>query len=182
MTFFTHWKSCHGSRAKITATARTNERICRHGISALCLAAVFLVGCYFLQPRSDYIGQASFPKGDAIEITSVKRTKEEMVVKGRYNLVSADNAMLMLSISSPSRKSVPIAPEQQMPISRGRGDFELAHPDLYPGFPHVTMYSTSNKPFAGGYSTNNRPFAGVYFGSKAEALKSRKLRLGYDRN
>ena len=128
------------------------------------------------ESRSDfYIGQASFPKGDSIEITSVERTPERMTVKGHYNLVSHDQATLALYITSTNR-NVPEDATQRMQISKGRGDFELSRSHLYPGLHHVTMYSL-------GADGKSKPFAGVYFGNQNEAREEAKLdlmALGYD--
>ncbi len=115
--------------------------------------------------RSDYIGQTWFPQGDSIEITSVDRTPEKMVVKGRYNLVSHDNALLALYITTSTNKPVPEDASQRMQISKGQGDFELIHPYLkkaLPGLPHVSMYA------------DGHPFASLYFGNQAEALEESK--------
>jgi len=108
-----------------------------------------------------YIGQASFPEGDSIEITSVKRTKDRMTVKGHYNLVSRDNAELALYITS-TNKNVPEDPQQRLQIAKGRGDFELIDSHLVPGLPHASMY------------TDGGSFAALYFGTKAEALEESK--------
>ena len=138
-------------------------------------------GLYVLRQNGEanpnfYIGQASFPKGDSIEITSVERSPKRMVVKGHYNLVSHDNALLALRCTSTNGANVPEDPTQRTWISKGRGDFELSRSHLYPGLHHVTMYS----PGADGKS---KPFAGVYFGNQNEAREEAKLdlmALGYD--
>jgi hypothetical protein len=114
--------------------------------------------------KSDYIGQAYFPKDDSIEITSIKRTKDQMTVKGHYNLVSHDQATLALYITSTNR-NVPEDKEQRMEISKGQGDFELTHRHLVPGWPYVSMYADGGS------------FAALYFGTKAEALEESKLDL-----
>jgi uncharacterized protein (TIGR03435 family) len=118
-----------------------------------------------------YIGQSAFPHGDSIEITSVSRIQEKMVVKGHYNLISADRAQLALFMTSTNRSSDSYTDQRQWTeIAKGRGDFELFHPHLYPGLPHVTMYTLD---------TNGAPFAGVYFGTKDEAAEERKLDPGF---
>jgi len=104
------------------------------------------------QNASFYIGQTSFPKGDSIEITSVRRTKEQLIVKGHYNLVSTDRAQLGLHITTSSTNGTPTDPKQWMQISKGQGDFELTHPHVVPGLPHLNMY-----PVEGG-----GPFAELY--------------------
>jgi serine/threonine protein kinase/tetratricopeptide (TPR) repeat protein len=119
--------------------------------------------------QSNYIGQAYFPGGDSIEITSVDRTDRRMVVRGHYNLVSHDKALLALYCSSTNRNPHEDA-SQRMQISRGRGDFELSRSHLYPGLHHVTMYSLG---------ATGKPFAGVYFGSREEAREEAKLDLSY---
>jgi hypothetical protein len=124
-------------------------------------------GLYVLRQNGEanpnfYIGQASFPKGDSIEITSVERTPERMVVKGHYNLVSHDQALLALYITTSTNIRVPEDSQQRMQISKGRGDFELIHSHLVPGLPHVWMYA------------DGETLANLYFGTKAEALEENK--------
>jgi tRNA A-37 threonylcarbamoyl transferase component Bud32/signal peptidase I len=111
-----------------------------------------------------YIGQTYFPKGDSIEITSVNRSSDRMVVQGHYNLVSHDQAMLALYITS-TNNSGPDDAAQRKRISKGRGDFELIHSHPVPGLPHLAMV-------AGG--TN---FASLYFGTQAEAAEESKMNL-----
>jgi serine/threonine protein kinase len=128
-------------------------------------------GLYVLRRNGEaipdfYIGQTSFPKGDFIAITSVKRSTNRMVVKGHYNLVSHDQATLALYITSTNR-NVPEDSQQRMQISKGRGDFELTHRHLVPGWPHVSMYADGGS------------FAVVYFGTRAEVLEESKLPNGY---
>ena len=113
-----------------------------------------------------YIGQTNFPNGDSIEISSVERAENQMTVKGRYHLVSADGALLALYLTTTNPANTPTDPKQKMQISKGNGSFELTHPHLVPGLPHVNMYAT-----------DGQPFAELYFGSKAEAQEERKLNL-----
>ena len=112
--------------------------------------------------RSDYIGQNWFPGGDSIEITSVDRSPNRMVVKGHYNLVSHDQATLEFHITTSTDIRVPEDSKNRMQISKGRGDFELVHSHLVPGLPHISMYADS------------RSFAALYFGNQAEALEESK--------
>ncbi len=121
--------------------------------------------------KSDYIGQAYFPHGDSIEITSVERSENQMIVKGHYNLISADEASLSLNITA-TNDFYPVDDpvqalhrNQSLHISRGRADFELSRDHLESGLPHVSMYA------------NGHAFAGVYFGTKTEALAESKLDL-----
>ena len=115
--------------------------------------------------KSDYIGQSYFPKGDSIEITSVDRTKERMVVKGHYDLVSHDQATLALYITTSTNIiSVLADAKERMQIAKGRGDFELIDSHLVPGLPHVSMYA------------DGESFAAVYFGTKAEVLEEGKAK------
>lgn len=117
--------------------------------------------------KSDYIGQADFPYGDSIEITSVERTPERMVVKGRYNLVSHDRAELALYITTKTNIAVPTDSTQTKEISKGAGEFELIHSHLVPGWPHVSMYADGGS------------FAALYFGTKEEAAEESKLPNGW---
>jgi hypothetical protein len=114
-----------------------------------------------------YIGQSHFPLGDSIEITSVTRSSGRMEVKGHYNLVSHDSAMLALYITSTNHtastsQSLPDDAANQKQISKGRGDFELIRSRLVPGLPHVAMYA------------DGKSFASLYFGNSAEAAEERK--------
>ena len=108
--------------------------------------------------KSDYTGQAWFPKGDFIEITSVERTPEQMTVKGHFNLLSQDKADLALYITV-TNKNVSEGSGEIRPISKGRGDFTLVYLPTVPGLPHVSMYA------------NGHPFAGLYFGAKQRHWK-----------
>ncbi len=147
-----------------------NARIVKGVVAGLAALIAVLAVYYFRPIKSDYIGQAYFPKGDSIEITSVRRSKGKMVVKGHYKLVSSDNAVLALYItttgSGPAHTATDLT--QLMRIPKGQGDFELIHPHLCPGLPHVSMYGA-----------DGHAFAGVYFGTKDEYLKERQLDLGY---
>ena len=112
--------------------------------------------------KSDYVGQTWFPRNDSIEITSVERSNDRMTVKGHYNLVSSEKALLALNITSRIDSGMPQDSSQWTNISRGHGDFELAHPHLVPGLPHVSMYA------------DGRDFASLYFGTQTEALEENK--------
>ncbi len=113
--------------------------------------------------QSDNIGQTWFPEGDSIQITSVERTENQMIVKGHYNLVSHDDARLELHITTSSGGPTPTDSRQEIKIVKGSGDFELTHPHVVPGLPHVSMYGS-----------NGHTFATVYFGTKEEAAKEAK--------
>ncbi|MFZ0828284.1 MAG: DUF4019 domain-containing protein [Verrucomicrobiia bacterium] len=123
--------------------------------------AIFMPG-HSRPIKSFYIGQTWFPEGDSIEITSVERTPERMVVKGHFNLVSHDQATLAFHITTSTDISVPEDSKNRIPISKGRGDFELVHSHLVPGLPHVAMYA------------DGKVFANLYFGTQAEALEESK--------
>jgi uncharacterized membrane protein (UPF0127 family) len=119
-----------------------------------------------------YIGQASFPAGDSIEINSVQWLPDRIVVKGHFNLVSADRAKLAFYITTSTPIEVPNSNKQIVEIYRGEGPFTLTDPNLADGLPHVTMYSDPDE----------IPFAGVYFGTQEEAAKESALNLGYHRS
>jgi hypothetical protein len=117
--------------------------------------------------RSDYIGKASFPRGDSITITSVERWPDRMVAKGRYHLVSADSALLALEMTTTNNGgAVPLDAVQQKEIFKGRGDFTLINYHQIPGLPHVNMYPTDS---------TNGAFAELYFGTQTEALAESKM-------
>lgn len=111
---------------------------------------------------SDYLGQTWFPLGDSIQITSVERTENQMIVKGHYNLVSRDDARLALFITTSGGGPTPVDSRQEIKIAKGSGDFELTHPQVVPGLPHVSMYG------------DGHPFASVYFGTREEAAEEAK--------
>ncbi|MGD0206832.1 MAG: protein kinase [Verrucomicrobiota bacterium] len=126
----------------------------------------FFLGAFFkvlplLPPFQHYIGQAYFPKGDSIEIDTVARFKNWMIVKGHYTLVSHNNATLALYITS-TNKNVPEDAKQRMQISNGHGYFELTDSHVVPGLPHISM------------SADGKSFAALCFGTKAEALEERE--------
>jgi type II secretory pathway pseudopilin PulG len=108
-----------------------------------------------------YIGQSWFLKGDSIEITSVEQNENQMTVKGHYNLVSHDKALLALYITSTNDIGVLTDSRQESHISKGQGDFELVHTHLVPGLPHLSMYA------------DGKPFAALYFGNEQEAAEER---------
>ena len=119
-------------------------------------------------PKSDYIGQASFPQGDSIEIASVDRANNRIVVKGHYNLASHDTATLALYITATNQwEPDQNYQEQRVQIPKGRGNFEPSHTHLFRGLPHVSMY-----PSSGGES-----FADLYFGTQAEAAEEARIHL-----
>jgi tRNA A-37 threonylcarbamoyl transferase component Bud32/type II secretory pathway pseudopilin PulG len=109
--------------------------------------------------KSFYLGQAWFPDGDSIEITSVERASNEMIVGGHYHLVSRDTASLELHITSSTNSGLPQSSGQAVDIVKGDGDFQLKDTHVIPGLPHVSMY-------ADGHS-----FAAIYFGTEDEADK-----------
>jgi serine/threonine protein kinase/tetratricopeptide (TPR) repeat protein len=134
------------------------------GGANLAIWLVILAGLNLRSRDSFYVGQTWFPQGDSIEITSVERSADRMVVKGRYNLISRDEALLTLYVTSANRSSWSDDPRQSREITRGHGEFELIHPHLaavLPGLPHVSMYG------------DRKPFASVYFGTAAEAAEER---------
>ncbi len=156
--------------AKVSPARKVVIAFLAMAVAAAVAAGLGLASHLMHSFRYDYIGQTSFPKGDSIEITSVDRTPDRMVVKGHYNLVSHDQATLALYITATNRAAgmnVPEGREQQMEISHGRGNFELTHSNLFPGLPHVSMYA------------DGRSFAALYFGTKAEALEESNLPKGY---
>lgn len=116
--------------------------------------------------QSDYIGQTNFPNGDAIVIDSVERTEERMVVKGHYNLVSADMAKLRLKITGATNFVGQPDPQEETDIAKGQGEFTLTDGHVVPGLPCVSMSSFRGK-----------SFAEIYFGTQAEALEESKLML-----
>ena len=117
--------------------------------------------------KSDYIGQSYFPKGDSIEITSVKRTKDAITVTGRYNLISADSATLALYITDAKGAGQAATDSRQTTnITKGRWAFQLSHPHAHAGLPHVSMYDAEGK-----------PFAELYFGTEEEAAVEAKMNL-----
>ena len=126
-----------------------------------------------IQPtmKSECIGQANFPLGDSIEITSVERSPGRMIVRGHYNLVSADRAQLALLITTTNTATRPYEPMRRANISKGRGNFTLLRLHVTPGLPHLNLYCTNA----------DTPFAELYFGTKEEAAEESKLDLARSR-
>jgi tRNA A-37 threonylcarbamoyl transferase component Bud32/type II secretory pathway pseudopilin PulG len=114
--------------------------------------------------KSDYIGQTYFPNGDSIEIASVDRTSDRMVVKGHFHLVSASPATLALRITATNGVTGQPGMLATTNVERGEGDFALTETNIVPGLPHVGLISTTG-----------RSFAEVYFGTREEAGEEAKL-------
>jgi serine/threonine protein kinase len=150
-------KPANGSVKVTGSNWKTPLRVVAAVVTVLVAAA--LVTSHFHPERPFYIGRKNFHQGDYIEIASVERSTNQMIVKGYYSLVSHDQALLALYITTTNDIRVPTDSTQQMQISKGRGDFELIDSHLVPGLPHVSMYA------------DGHPFAALYFGTKAEALE-----------
>jgi len=112
-----------------------------------------------------FIGQASFPLGDFIDVNSCYRTHDQMVVKGRYHLVSQEQALLELNLATNHADISPVEASRQLNISKGWGEFSLTYNQPVPGLPQVAMYASGV------------PFAVVYFGDPAEVAAERNLDL-----
>jgi len=122
---------------------------------------------------SDFaIGNASFRPGDSIVITSMKRTKDQLIVGLDYELNSADEATAALYLTSVSKtadeKSPAFDSRQRAMVKRGRGSLVLQHPLPAQGLPHVTLYDKEH-----------RPIGGIYFGSTKEAIDSKAFDLSH---
>lgn len=128
----------------------------------------FLEAAPARRARPDNIGQTYFPRGDSIDITSVERTPDRMVVKGHYNLVSTNAATLMLEVASPGNP--PPESQQQMQIVKGEGDFTLTDSNI-----HVGTYPLGTYPCVSMSSASGKHFAEVYFGNQAQAKAEQNL-------
>ena len=123
------------------------------------------------QPTTEFeLGQQSITGGDSIEITSVERHENELIVSGIYELMSREESTLALYFTLVGSGSTPkLHPRQRIKImSKGQGSFELVHPLPADGLPHITFYGRDGK-----------PFGGVYFGTHEQAERSRALNLSY---
>ncbi|MGO8764013.1 MAG: protein kinase domain-containing protein [Limisphaerales bacterium] len=147
----------NGSRA--SGGTRWKAHVAVATIICLTFVSIALVAGYRHANKTDYIGRIYCPQGDFIKIYTVQRSKERMVVKGSYDLVSHDSATLALYITTTNSGAVPTGPQQEMGITNGWGNFELIDTHLAPGLPHVSMYA------------DGHPFASLYFGTKAEAFQ-----------
>jgi hypothetical protein len=123
-----------------------------------------------------HLGQAVFLTGDFIQITSVERNSDGLSIIGNYELVTHENASLMLSITQTQKNlgSVTTDPRQTQKIQAGRGSFKLVMPDLTEGIPHISFYTSPTDS-----ETQSTPFGAVYFGTREEADASGHLQLGY---
>jgi hypothetical protein len=163
------WRTVNKSMNGSTDTASPGWKTPFGVVAAIVTVFVVagLVVHHFHPGRPFYIGQKHFPQGDYLEITSVERSTNQMTVKGYYNLVSHDRALLALYITTTAPVVTPTDQKQEMHISKGVGDFELTDPHVVLGLPHVNMYSV----------TGGEPFAELYFGTKAEAADESKMNL-----
>ena len=94
--------------------------------------------------KSDYIGQAWFPQGDSIEITSVERTPEQMSVKGHYNLVSHDNALLALYITTTNNIAVPSVLTSKCKFPKDEAILNWLIPISFPAYSTSRCMLTAN--------------------------------------
>lgn len=82
-------------------------------------------------------------------------------LSGTYRLSSQERASLLASVTLTTRSaSPPDSPWASTFVARGSGQFQLELTLHQQGFPHVTMYSPSG-----------RPFCGLYFGHDEWLLK-----------
>lgn len=164
-------------RSRIEAIARHRRMNPLMGLIAAALMGLLCLGGATRAelPVGVEIGQVSFPNKDVIHITHVQRDAQFLTVHGDYELVSQDAATLALYITAIDKEHAKSKtdPRQQIEVKKGTGTFTLTHPDPYPGMPHVTFYSLWTK--AGG----GKPFGGIYFGTKEEAERSKKMTLNY---
>lgn len=85
---------------------------------------------------------------------------DQVVVRGRYELKSADEATLALYLTQTDAPSLePDSPAQKMKVKKGSGEFRLVHEIRHPGALHVSFFGAS------------RSFGGVYFGTAAQMEK-----------
>lgn len=121
-------------------------------------------------PSDFAVGKSAFRPRDSMVITSMTRSAEMLTVGVDYELGSADEATAALYITSTAdNKASAIDARQQVLLKRGRGSFVLHLPTPSQGLPHITFYDTLTR----------KPFGGIYFGTEAEAAKSRALDLSY---
>ena len=121
-------------------------------------------------PSDFAVGKSAFRPRDSMVITSMTRSAEMLTVGVDYELGSADEATAALYITSTTdNEASAIDARQQVLLKRGRGSFVLHLPTPSQGLPHITFYDT----------LTHKPFGGIYFGTEAEAAKSRALDLSY---
>lgn len=121
-------------------------------------------------PSDFAVGKSAFRPRDSMVITSMTRSAEMLTVGVDYELGSADEATAALYITSTTNdKASAFDARQHVLVKRGRGSFVLHLPTPSQGLPHVTFYDTLTR----------KPFGGIYFGTEAEAAKSRALDLSY---
>jgi signal peptidase I len=154
-----------GGVFSVNQNGRTNAVVSRDAILGKIITIYWRASTSAESTQAFSIGRSFFPLGDSIEITSVTRSSDRMVVKGHYSLVSHDGAMLALYVTSTNgtsstNQSLPEDAAQQKRISKGHGDFELTHSHLFPGLPHVAMYADGHN------------FADQYFGIQSEATQA----------
>ena len=129
------------------------------------IACCFIGGAVFLScfagtpARQDSSGELSHivplgtfysPEGDRITVEEVHGNAEKLApgntyeVEGRYKLVSKDQAMLAVWVTtdgSQPHASHPPLPAQKMIVNKGEGHFTLRFHMWEWGNPHVSFYS-----------------------------------------
>lgn len=128
-----------------------------------CRDATIPEGTSFPHHVDFEVGRTDVVSGDRIVITEILGSRATFekggvyLVRGEYTLSSADDAMLAFYVTATRREDACSTgnPRGHRNIRRGSGTFELAHPILTEGYPHVTFYVQGSS--AGG----------VYFGKGA---------------
>jgi len=137
-------------------------------IACLDAAGTELVDVSFVR------GPARFKAGDAITIQKVQATSpkvedgDTVVVRGRYDLQSRDQASLSLFLTRTNGEGGErIEPAQTIAVTRGSGEFALICDVRHAGALHVSFYGIPD----------GRPFGGVYFGPGPQMAKIKDWKL-----
>jgi predicted Ser/Thr protein kinase len=120
--------------------------------------------------KSDYIGQAYFARSNSLEITSVQRSAEQIIVRGHYQ-VPGENAVL-LALSFAPTNGVPGQAEDGPAafMMQMDGDFAVTNNHPAAGLPHLKLTTPWGS-----------LCADLYFGTKAEAAAEARVRLVHPR-
>lgn len=120
------------------------------------------------------LGPKWFQERDHVIIEQVQATStnltvgDTVVVRGRYELKSYEEARLCLYLTAREGAGEPDFPTQSTIINKGSGEFQLSEVVRHTGHLHVSLYRVSD----------GKDFACVYFGTPKQMAEIKDWKIG----
>lgn len=122
------------------------------------------------EPGNNFdVVEASFRKGDSVEVKSLRRVNSGITLLVSYVLGSEEQAMLHFLIAGDSSARPTLDPRQRASIKRGQGTVMLHYPHASPGLPCITL----------NHSTTREILGHIYFGSPQDVAVAKMPGLGW---